>query len=350
MDAPQRTENPTKSPSIRYRLNVVIFAVLMVVLTFWFQRHLQIYVTQVLLIGGTMTLWALWQLLQSWLRWGWDSDPKDTAKALFGRARGREYLVFAAGVLLILWLTTSSLYITFDDGAPGESEYRVETVSGAKKFLPLLTFNASQRVAGQPYFLQVRSQEIELQIVEPRGYLALRKTLRPGTRLDIKLPGSFERKKFHVLRLVPGVYFFNNLPEYSDYPSVFYQIKISRPGAQQAILRDLRRQSLYCGAAEDDIRWLLQKQERGKSLQSLTDLLHDEKVPPAAMPQILPLLETNPAVLSTFEFAAGNHITIEISRRKSGISKVIATRTIDLRESDEGIRPVLLELPEEGPA
>jgi hypothetical protein len=350
MCASPQTENPNKSSTIRYRLNVVIFAVLMVGLTFWFQRHLQIYVTQVLLIGGTMTLWALWQLLQSWLKWGWDSDAKDTAKALFGRARGTEYLGFAGAVLLILWVTTSSLYFTFDGGAPGESEYRIETMSGAENFFPPLTFNASQRVAGQPFFLHLRPQEIKLRIVEPRGFLPLSKTLRRGERLDFKVPGNFERKKFHVLRLVPGVYFFTNLPEYSDYPAVFYEIKINRQGTPPAVFRDLRRQSLYVGADGDDIRWLLQKQERGKPLQSLTDLLHDEKVPPGATPQILPSLEANPAVFSTIEFAAGDRITIEISRRKSGSSKVIATRTIDLSELDEAIRPVLLEIPEEGPS
>ena len=348
MGAPPKPEDP--SP-IRYRLNVVIFAVLMVGLTFWFQRHLEIYVTQILLIGGTMTLWAIWQLLQSWLKWGWDSDPKDTAKVLFGRARTSEYLIFAAALLLILWLTTSSLYMTFDGGTPGQSEYRVETISRAERFFPPLTFNASQRVAGQPYFLQVRSQEIELRIVEPRGYLALKKKLAPGSRLDIKLPGSFERKKFHVLRLVPGVYFFSNLPEYSDYPSVFYEIKISRKGDPPAIFRDLRRQSLYVGAAGDDIRWMLQKQEQGKSLQSLTDLLHDAKVPPAAATQpILQSLEANPAVLSSFDFNAGDRITIEISRRKSGNTKVLVTHTIDLGPSDDAIRPILLELPPEDPS
>jgi len=345
MGTPPQTGNLKQSPSIRYRLNVVVFALLMVGLTFWFQRHLQIFVTQILLIGGTMTLWALWQLLQSWLRWGWDSDAKDTAKAMFGRARGSEYLGFAWAVLLILWLTTSSLYVTFDGGAPGESEYRLETVSKTRKFFPPLTLNASQSLAGQPFFLQFRSQEIKLRIAEPRGFLSLSKTLTPGGRLDIKVPGSFERKKFHVLRLVPGVYFFNNLPEYSDYPSVFYEIKINRQGASTAVFRDLRRQSLYAGADGDDIRWLLQRQERGKSLQSLTDLLHDEKVPPVATAQIVPSLEANPAVLSTFEFAAGDRISIEIARRTSGTSKLLATHTIELTESDEAIRPVLLEIP-----
>lgn len=347
MGAPE-PEVPKKPPSVRYRLNVLFFALFMVALTFWFTRHLEIYVTQILLIGGTMTLWALWQLLQSWLEWGWDSDTKDTAKALLGRARGTEYLVFAWILLLVLWFTTSSIYMTFEGGAPGESEYRVETVGGKRNLFPALTFNASERVAGQPYFLQLQAQPIELRIVEPRGYLPLQEKLTPGQRLDIKLPGSFRKKKFHVLRLVPGVYFFNNLPDYSEYPSVFYEITVSRAGAQPVVFRDLRKQSLYAGAAGDDIRWLLDKQEKGKSLQGLSDLLHDEKVAPAALPAMLPALEANPAVLGTFEFAEGDRVTIQVSRRKSGGSKVLATRTVELGASDEAIRPILLEIPEEG--
>src|SRR5215469_7259897 len=122
-------ETPHKHAELRYRINAVLFAMLMVALTFWFQKHLQVYVTQIALIGGTMTLWALWELLQSWLKWGWDGDAKDTAKTLFGSARGTEYMVLGGVVLAILWLTTSSLYLNYESSVGGATEYRVEVKS-----------------------------------------------------------------------------------------------------------------------------------------------------------------------------------------------------------------------------
>ena len=348
MAEPSPGETLQKHATVRYRTNAVLFAVLMVALTFWFQKHLQVYVTQVALIGGTMTLWALWELLQSWLKWGWGEDAKDTAKTLFGSGRGTEYVVLGGVVLLVLWLTTSSLYLNYESSVGGGTEYRVEVKSGGVQFLPPLVFSSSQEVAGKPYFLWLRSRELELSIVEPRGFLPLKKTLDRGARLNIRVPGDFQPKKFHILRLVPGPNLFSNLPQYDDYPTVFYQVKISRAGAEPVTFIDLRRQSLYVGASGDDIRWLRQKQPQGESLQNLLQLLHDEKVPPAAIAQNLPSLETNPAVLSTFEFVTGDRITVEVVRKKSDGRKTIAKKTLTLSEGDAAIQPVLLEIPEEG--
>src|SRR5215470_3431606 len=170
MAEPSPDETLKKHLTLRYRINAVLFAVLMVALTFWFQKHLQVYLTQIALIGGTMTLWALWELLQSWLKWGWGEDGEDTAKTLLGSARSTEYVVLGGVVLAFLWLTTSSLYLNYESSAGGGTEYRVEVKSGGVQFLPPLVFSSSQEVAGKPYFLRLRSRELELRIVEPRGF------------------------------------------------------------------------------------------------------------------------------------------------------------------------------------
>jgi hypothetical protein len=132
----------------------------MVALTFWFQKHLQVYVTR-----------------------GWGEDAKDTAKTLFGSGRGTEYVVLGGIVLLVLWLTTSSLYLNYESSAGGGTEYRVEVKS--EGVLPPLVFSSSQEVAGKPYFLRLRSRELKLSIVEPRGFLPLKRTLERGARLNI---------------------------------------------------------------------------------------------------------------------------------------------------------------------
>lgn len=327
-----------------YRSNAALFAVLMVALTFWFERHLEVYVTQIALVGGTMTLWAVWQLLQSWLKWGFDTDAKGQAKKLFARREGMEYLIFGAVILVILFVSTSSLYISYE-GTAGGTEFRVEVDSRGQRLLPPLQFNSSQKIAGQPYFLQFRSQQLELRVLEPRGYDPLPATLRPGGRLDIKVPRDFKPKKFHVLRIVPGSYLYSNLPEYSDYPSVQYQVKVTRNGVDIGLFQDLRRQSLYLGSSADDIQWLLGKQQQGESFRSLTEAMQSAKISADSIAQLVPSLERDSAFLSTPEFAPGDEVKLQITRRKEGAIAAVAAQTIHISDKDTPIRPVLLEIP-----
>src|SRR5437868_394502 len=49
-------------------LNLLMLIVLAPFATFWFQRHLEPYFTQILLVGGSLTLWAVirlvWEIIE----------------------------------------------------------------------------------------------------------------------------------------------------------------------------------------------------------------------------------------------------------------------------------------------
>src|SRR2546429_482811 len=112
----------------RYRRNLALLVVFMILLAVWFQRHLQTYVTEIFLLGGTLTLWAFWQIAQSWLHWGWGEEATELRKRLLSENRATEYLGFGLGLLLILWCTTSSIYVAYEGSTKDQASFKVQVL------------------------------------------------------------------------------------------------------------------------------------------------------------------------------------------------------------------------------
>jgi hypothetical protein len=304
----------------RYRLNLILLVALMIFLAVWFEKHLQIYVTEILLVSGTLSLWALWQIVQSWLQWGWDEEAKEMKSRLLGARPATEYLVFALLILLVLWFTTSSVYVVYEGDTKGQNSFKIQVLSDGKPFLPPLDLTSYDRVAGRPFFLRWHSIDLSFEVTEPRGYEARTERLSPWTGIHLRVPADFTAKKFRVLRVVPLRAYNLLSPANLAAPDTQYSLRISRGGicgasganVENFIINDVHRQSLYIGAAEEELKWLIDKRDQQKFQRDFTNALARNQVPEARRSEWMREWEAAPRFVSQPVFHDGDQVCIQI--------------------------------------
>lgn len=322
MNAPDSLKNAKGRAASRYRLNLFLFVVFMICLAVWFERQLHMYVTEILLVSGTLTLWGFWQIVQSWLRWGWDEETGDLRKRLLGQALATEYLSFGFVLIAFLWFTTSSIYVTYEGNAKGQDSYTVQVLREGNLYLPPLELTSYQRVAGRPFFLSWHSLDLEFRIVEPPGYDGRKERLTPWGGIHLRVPADFQPRKFRILRLVP-IELFNDLrPASVESADVRYNLVIrlanscEAPVAADRIFRveDLRRQALYIGAEEADLRWLLDHRDKEKFRESFFNDLAGFQVPEARRAEWFREWEGSPRLIAAPVFGERDPVCIQIWR------------------------------------
>jgi len=333
----------------RYRLNLALFVVFMICLAIWFQRHLQTYVTEIFLVSGTLTLWAVWQIVQSWLQWGWDEEVAELKKRLLSQARATEYLIFGFVLLCILWSTTSSIYVAYAGNTNGPATFTVQVLQKGNLYLPPLEVASYEGVAGRPYFLHWRSVDLEFRITDPPGYEARQERLAPWTGIHLLVPADFAPKKFRVLRLVP-LQVFNRLPTVaSQSPDVHYVLQISRggpcgsdaAGIEKFSVEDLRRQALYIGAPESDLKWLIEKRDDRKFRAEFANALARNQVPEERRPEWIREWEASPRLVPSPAFREKDQVCIQIFQ--VGMRNPLLQKQIPNLAFEESIRSEYME-------
>jgi len=198
---------PDQNLRKRYMRNAAFLVALTVLLTIWFQLHLQTWATQGL-IFGTATVWALWQLVLSSAKKDFAKDGEEIRKRLLGSEDAAGLLIVACvGAILLLWLTTS-VYVKLDDR--DTARLRVDLIDKAtgKPFMDSIIVEPSSRVGGRLLFPRVKTANVDVIVVDPPGY-EYRKNpveLKPWTGVDLTFgdPAQFRKKKWHAVRVVPG--------------------------------------------------------------------------------------------------------------------------------------------------
>ncbi len=323
-----------------YRLNILLFVVLMIAGTFWFQRHLELYVTEIVLIGGTMTMWGLLQMLQSWLQWGWGEEASAWNKRFLARPAATEALVCAWLVFLLLAVSTTSVYVSLGGDTRGESNFKVEVRSSSSPLLPPFELSPYEKVGGKPLFLFWRSREVEFRIVHPPGYEARKERLAAWSGLRLTVPQDFTPKQFHVLHIVPGLSIYQGLPAVQDYPDVRYDLQVELAGKSYR-LPSLRRQGVFTGAGEVDLNWLVDRQNREKLVEQLIAHIARD-VPSSDRGEFIQNWLTNPRFLPTPEFQPADQVRLRVIRVGAGGLETEVVNQL-ARISSEPVQTVFLE-------
>lgn len=213
----QAEPSANKVPEIsnRYRINLILLVFLIICLTFWFYKHLHLYVTESAFIGGTLTLWGGWKLIQSWVKWGLETADKSLIQRYIGRTAATEYLVLAFIVLCVLYVTTSSVYLVYEGAKAGETEFSIVVTQNDNPYLEPVKVASYQRVAGRPFFLRFSSFGLKFNIIHPHGFEPIEKRFRPWTNIYLRVPIDFKRKDFHLIRLIPGASLLRAYPKTS---------------------------------------------------------------------------------------------------------------------------------------
>jgi hypothetical protein len=234
-------------------LNVAILCVLAPWATYWFQQHLTLYFTGIVIIGGAFSIWVLLQAMWGMLQKAAKVDAWEHSRKLLAQPDVTAILVVAVVMLLVLWHYTSSLYITFE-GEGNEGEYLVDVVrqSDTSPMLPAASLTAGNPVVGKPLLWQSEPSKLVCRVLRPAKYEVLPCNIEPGNSTRIRVPGSFTPREFHLLRIVPGGRLYAQLASVDDTPVTRYELEVDIKG-KKAVLPDIRRQTVYTGADAEEM-------------------------------------------------------------------------------------------------
>jgi len=250
MDKPAETPEQI-SARRQYQWTLVLFAVVAAATVIWFKRHIESYVTETLIVGGTISLWGLWKLLWSGYEDVGGEDGNTLTRRLLGNKAATRALFFAALIVTFLHFTTSSIYLRVAGAAPGEGDFKVQVIEDGKVVMGPFALSPGQTV-GNPIVPGFQARELTYQIVEPRGFLPLEKTLPTWGAHDLDVPGDFKRRVLHIVALVPDKVLFSDLPKKSEPGGERYYLEITVDG-KTALLEDYSQALVVTGAAAEDL-------------------------------------------------------------------------------------------------
>jgi len=325
--------------SHRYRINLVLFIILAILLMFWFHKHLQRYVTETIFIGGTLTFWGAWKLIQSWVKWGLEQSKIPLAQRILDRPAATEYLVLGMFLWGIIYLTTSSVYLVYEGASSKNAEFTVKITHKNRPYMEDLKITPYKRSMGKPFFFRTQPIDLKFEIIKPWGFEPTEKRFNPWTNIQVKVPANFKRKPFRVMSLIPGAKLYNKLPKTSDNPTVKYYLQVEHKGNKYKI-DDIRRQAIYVGAQNSDIELLVAQQGEKKLQLTLDKYLADKGFPKERRSDIINACKFEPRVQSTAEFKTGDQIEVQVGNDKN--SELLLKKSIKL-SSNQFITYVFLE-------
>jgi hypothetical protein len=287
----------------RYRATLILFAAVAAAVVLWFQRHVEPFVTQTLIIGGTVSLWGLWKLGWSLFEEAGGDSGTDLTRRLLQKRGAVRALAFAAIIVSILHALTSSVYVRYAGASPGEEEFTVRVLNGDKVFMGPFDIGPGA-VLGRPMFPSWRTRELVYEIESPRGYRTLTSTLSPWSAHKIDVPGSFDRKNLHVLRIVPGRVLYSELAIANHYVLLRAQEKATIP-------QTLGRAIVVTGVTDADLPDAGDHANDPRFRQQLNDYYMRDDV--EGGDAIIAAMMRAPAQrLPSVELAGGDNVEIEI--------------------------------------
>jgi hypothetical protein len=208
-------------------------------------------------------LWALINMIWGLIGKATRFNAWDAGRPLLSSPTVTQLLIVGAVLLIALWASTSSIYLQLAGGKGGEYEVEVLRKSDRSPLVGRATLNAGHSVLGMPRFLQVNDTELECRIVRPVEYEPLDCGLTKGKSTRIAVPGSFKSKEYHLLRIVPDGPLYSKLPKEGDQGLQRFDLRIERNG-ETMLLRDLRRETVFLGASQNELPLVLRLHENDR--------------------------------------------------------------------------------------
>jgi hypothetical protein len=317
----ESTESPTSTVDQdrrRMRVNLACFTVLAVLYTIWFQRHMKGFVTQSLLLGGSLSLLGIWKLLWEAIGVGSGERPDDWIRRLLKGPNVREYLGFAAVLLVLLYALTSSIYLSFEGNAPGQAQFTVQVWDGDRMVMPPIELSSYDRNKGRPFFFRGSTANLEYRIVKPTGYATLERDLEPWGQHNIRVPRDFSMKQLHLLRIVPGAKLLASLPEAPDSPGLRYQLLIRPERGEPVVVQPLVKSLLFSGMSQPELGAAVDPGELDRARRAIDDYFARLEIPPEARESSVSKLIDRRQLIESPEWASGDRLVFEVRRLKAG--------------------------------
>ena len=347
---PQATTSaptPSAAPVSRQRffVNVGLMITVVVVVCLWFQRHVEHHVNASRLIGGTLSLWALFELIKGCIDWAAEDEMKALPQRVLGSRHSTGYLVLALIIGSLLHACTSSIWVEYEAAENAKAAYKVEARYDQPNRLPFidpLTVTSARTIEGRTFFFRWRGTPLRFDVVDPRGFLPVRARLGWGERIHFTVPADFARKRYHLLRLLPTPDVMSRLEEVGGPAPSLYVLEL-KWGDQTFVVDDVRRQAIYVGAEAADMDEVIADEAADARTEEWNALLHQAGMSPELRTPLLGLWGAKPALRSTPEFGAGTKVQCRIYRRRDDQTIALSTATIG---KDHAITSLLLSRPE----
>ncbi len=325
----------------QFLVNLCLLLGLVVSVAVWFHRHIQSYAVESMLVGGTLTVWGLFELIRATLEWAAEDEMKALPQRVLGSRASMEYLLLGLVLSGLLHLCTSSLSIEYQPTEDAKFSYKVEVLyrTNGLPFLEPLQVTSDKRVQGRPYLFHWRTVPLLINLVEPRGYEPIEADFGLGTRAHWQVPSDFKAKEFHLLRLVPSPKLMTQLPEPGKDPETEYELQVVRNGKTN-LVGSLRKQVLYLGAAVEDMENVVGREKPEARHRELDGLLARINYPSAQRSKVFEAWEKDPAFAATEEF--GRNETIELIVRIRNETGFLI-RNVVTNEANHEIRTILLD-------
>lgn len=302
-------------PSAWFWPNLVLLAILAPFATWWFQQHLQLYFTEVVLIGGGLTLWAFLRAGYGLIEKVGKVDPAAMSRRALGSPEATLLLLVAAAAMAGLWLKSNSFYLEYAGGASGDKEFVVQVTRAADgaPFIPDAAVGPATKVAGQVFFFRGEPAELSCRIVKPLRYEPLLCPIGATEAKRVKVPEDFTPRAFHLLRIVPAPALFDELPKSGDPVDYRYQLEVATDGASFA-LPDWRRQTVFAGAKGADMPFVLALQDRQEYEQYLGSSLRAMGVSAESSSSTAAVLVLRTKTWDAFDAKAGKRLRFSLRR------------------------------------
>lgn len=331
--------------SLRYRLNLLLFLILTILLMIWFYRHFYLYVTQSLIIGGGLTLLGVVKIIQSLLKWGAKEDTETLATRILGKRRSSIYLLSGLVLVAILFLTTSSIYLKYKGVPSSKPEFEIQILRDNKPYMKKLKLRDDDRISGQPFFFRFNSPKLVFKIIKPPGYEDKKERFWPWKSLHFDVPKDFKLKESHILCLIPGNWLYHLLPTDINSALKSYKICITRKKDKNIEIDNLCGQdSVYIGENAGEIQREIDRSEAKRTRKNeLKKYFCGEKgFPESAFLERLDMYELNTREeIATPGFRPGEHIKISVMR--VGSNEIIIKEKGHTIASKRGIEIIFLE-------
>lgn len=309
---------PATNRSTRwFWINVIALCGLAPWATYWFQRHLQLYLTEIIIIGGAFSLWVFVRTTWAIFEKAAQVEPWDLSRRLLALPDVTGVLLVCCIGLAVLWFSTASLYVEYE-GAPGEGEYQVEVVrkSDGSPIIPSTSLTAAAKVIGRPFLWQRSLDDLECRVLRPVKYEPLPCRLEPGRSTRISVPGSFTPREFHLLRIVPIGVLYARLAAVDEASTARYDLELES-GGRLAILEGLRRQVVYTGTAANEMPIVMELDTPGALEPQLRSQLLTKRYDSSNAEVTAAILALGAREWPTFDLHTGDQIALTVRETRS---------------------------------
>jgi hypothetical protein len=302
-------------------INLLTLLALSAAATWWFSQQLQPFFTEVVLVGGSLTLWTLLRLVWAVAEKSSGFDAGERSRKLLSSPELTRLLIVAVVLLGLLWPTTASLYFEYggpdateSGGGGGGGDYVVEVwrTGDNTRFIEPLTISSTSKVVGRPFFWQRAVVPLQCRIVKPAGFDARDCSLQGAHSVRLRVPGSFVAQELHLLRLVPSGHAFIELPLPADSAATRYQLELA-VGAQRFTLDDIRKQTVYLGGLGERMDSALALElPPGDYAAFLARSFVAAQIDDASAAQMASVLSTRPRAWNVLQARAGQQLEIAL--------------------------------------